>query len=65
MREKLCNARKSLGKTQREIALMLEISEVYYRKIEAGTREGKARLWDKLQELFGLDQRELRKNTNN
>lgn len=64
MRVQLRNARIASGKTQKEIAALCGISEVHYRKIEAGDREGKARIWDQLQELFGIEQRQLRECQN-
>lgn len=65
MRQNLKQARQATGMKQREVAQALGITIRYYQKIEAGDHEGRCALWDKLQELFGLDQRELRKNTNN
>ncbi|MDO4560785.1 MAG: helix-turn-helix transcriptional regulator [bacterium] len=65
MRHNLKQARRAIGMKQREVAQALGITIRYYQKIEAGDHEGRCALWDKLQELFGLDQRELRKNTNN
>ena len=65
MRLNLKQARRATGMKQREVAQALGITIRYYQKIEAGDHEGRCALWDKLQELFGLDQRELRKNTNN
>jgi DNA-binding XRE family transcriptional regulator len=62
MRQKLKNAREKADKTQKEIATTIGISEIYYRNIEAGTREGKRHIWDALEALFGIHQRELREN---
>jgi hypothetical protein len=31
-----------------------------YTALEGGTREGKGYIWDRLQDLFGADQKELR-----
>ena len=58
----LYNARKSKDMTQREVSEVLGISEIYYRKIEAGTRDGRNELWDNLEALFGIHQRKLRTN---
>ena len=58
----LYNARKSKDMTQREVSEVLGISEIYYRKIEAGDRDGRNELWDNLEALFGIPQRELRTN---
>lgn len=58
----LYNARKSKDMTQREVSKVLGISEIYYRKIEAGDRDGRSELWDNLEALFGIHQRELRTN---
>jgi DNA-binding XRE family transcriptional regulator len=63
MRQTLKEARAKADKTQKEIATAIGISESMYKAIEAGNREGKGYIWDKLQDLFGIDQRELRKVT--
>lgn len=60
MRQNLKLARTEAGLTQKEVADGLGISERYYRYIEAGTREGKGQLWDKLEAQFLTHQRELR-----
>ncbi|GHV34564.1 hypothetical protein FACS1894187_05380 [Synergistales bacterium] len=64
MRQKLKIARKRARKTQKEIATAIEISERMYQHIEAGTREGKGTVWDKLEAFFEykIPQRELREN---
>lgn len=62
MRTKLYNARKSKGITQKEMAKILGISEIYYRKIEAGDREGRSEIWDNLETLLEIHQRQLRTN---
>lgn len=65
MRQLLKNARMGSGMTQRETATAIGVSERTYQRIEAGTREGKARVWDKLETLFGLPQRQLREDCGN
>lgn len=60
MRKKLRQARIDKGLTQAEVADRLEISLRYYQNIEAGTRTGDFTLWDTLEDLFGIHQRELR-----
>lgn len=60
MRENLKSARKAAGMTQKQVADHLEISERYYRHIEAGTRDGDFGIWDSLEDLFGVHQRVLR-----
>jgi DNA-binding XRE family transcriptional regulator len=65
MRQLLKNARMGSGMTQRETATAIGVSERTYQRIEAGTREGKARVWDKLETLFGLPQRQLRGDCGN
>lgn len=59
-RRNLKNARQKAGMTQKEVAEQLEISERYYRFIEAGTRGGDFEIWDSLEDLFGIHQRILR-----
>lgn len=63
MRHKLIAARKASGKKQRETAVKVGISLRYYQKIEAGTNEGKGHIWDALEDLFQISQRELRENS--
>ena len=60
MRENLKAARKASGMTQQAVADKLEISLVYYQKIEAGSRTGDYWLWDSMEDLFGIHQRILR-----
>ena len=59
-REILKNARQQAGMTQQQIADLLDISLVYYQKIEAGTRTGDFILWDTLEDITGIHQRKLR-----
>ena len=59
-RETLKNARQAAGMTQQQIADLLDISLVYYQKIEAGTRTGDFVLWDTLEDITGIHQRKLR-----
>ena len=65
MRHILQQARKSAGKTQKEIAEAIKISVRMYQDIERGTREGKGETWDKLEALFEheIPQRHLREQT--
>jgi DNA-binding XRE family transcriptional regulator len=62
MRQNLRQARKNTDKTQKETAITIGISERMYQDIEAGTREGKGRIWDALEALFDTPQRQLREN---
>lgn len=64
-REKLKEARKKAGMTQKDVAKHLEISERYYRQIEAGQRNGDFTLWDNLEDLLGIHQRLLREISSN
>ena len=63
MRQTLQQARKEADKTQKEIAHIVGISERFYQHIEAGTREGKGRIWDALEAFFQIPQRQLREQT--
>ena len=65
MRENLKKARKKAGMTQQQVADYLEISIVYYQKIEAGDRTGDFIIWDKLEDLFNVHQRKLREILDN
>ena len=60
MRAKLKKARQDLGKTQQAMADELNITLVYYQKIEAGERTGDFTIWDKLEDITGIHQRVLR-----
>ena len=46
--------------TQQEVADKLGISLVYYQKIEQGSRTGDFEIWDSLEDLFNVHQRNLR-----
>ncbi|MCI8427202.1 MAG: helix-turn-helix transcriptional regulator [Lachnospira sp.] len=48
--------------TQQEMADRLEITLVYYQKIEAGDRIGNFEIWDTLEDLLNVHQRKLREN---
>ena len=45
---------------QQEMADKLNISLVYYQKIEAGSRIGGFDIWDMLEDITGIHQRALR-----
>ena len=60
MRAKLKKARQDLGKTQQAMADELNISLIYYQKIEAGERTGDFAIWDRLEDITGIHQRVLR-----
>lgn len=62
MRKNLKEARQKAGMTQQEVADSLEITLVYYQKIEVGERTGNFDIWDKLEDLFNVHQRRLREN---
>ena len=63
MRKNLKEARQKAGITQKQVADYLDISERYYRQIEAGQRTGDFELWDSFEDLFEIHQRLLRKIT--
>ena len=60
MRRKLKEARQAAGMTQQEVADKLNITLVYYQKIEDGSRTGNFEIWDKLEEMFNVHQKILR-----
>lgn len=64
-REKLKKARKEAGLTQQQMADKLDISIVYYQKIEQGSRTGDFTLWDTLEDITGVHQRILREIEDN
>lgn len=65
MRENLKSARMAAGLTQQAIAEKLDISLIYYQKIEAGDRTGNFEIWDALEDITGVHQRILRAVTRN
>lgn len=46
--------------TQKEVAEYLHISERHYKYMESGQIIGNVELWDKLEDLFKIHQRNLR-----
>ena len=65
MRKNLKEARQKAGMTQQQMADKLEISLVYYQKIEAGDRTGGFDIWDKLEDITGIHQQKLREISEN
>ncbi len=65
MRKNLKEARQKAGMTQQQMADKLDITLVYYQKIEAGDRTGDFTLWDTLEDITGIHQRILRENQDN
>ena len=62
MRANLKAARKAKGLTQQAVAEMLHIGLRYYKYMESGKRLGAIDLWDTLEELLEVHQRDLREN---
>lgn len=62
MRKNLQTARKAAGLTQQEMADKLGIHERYYKAIESGEKLGAIWVWDKLEDVFGINQRVLRES---
>ncbi len=60
MRETLKKARQDAGLTQKQVAAKIGISERHYQYIESGLRIGRIEMWDSLEDLFGIHQRQLR-----
>ena len=63
MRQLLKSSRISARFTQKYVAERIGISLRMYAAIENGEREGKGHIWDALEALFGIPQRQLRENT--
>lgn len=59
MREKLIKLRKQNNLTQFQLAQVLEISEVYVRKLEKGTRNPSISLMLKIEAVFGVSMKEI------
>ena len=62
MRKKLKKARQNHSLTQKQVAEILGILPTSYQKIEYGERTGSVKIWDKLEDLFSISQKELREN---
>lgn len=52
MRKNLIQTRKEAQLTQAELAVMLEVSEQHYQRLEAGTSGGSIKVWQRLKELY-------------
>lgn len=63
MRKNLKEARQKTGMTQKQVAKYLGISERRYQDIEYGKTLGSIKHWDALEDLFRVQQRQLRKDT--
>lgn len=63
LRINLKDARQKKGMTQADVAQYLGMKTTSYQRIEAGTRKGDIDLWDKLEDLFGMPQRQLREKS--
>lgn len=60
MRGNLKEARQKAGMTQKQVAEYLGMTLTAYQNIEYGTMLGKIKHWDRLEDLFGINQRKLR-----
>ena len=63
MRKNLKEARQKAGMTQQEVAECLKIDLRTYQRIEEGETPGSIRVWDALEDLFGIPQRKLREKS--
>ncbi|WP_397537816.1 helix-turn-helix transcriptional regulator [Rummeliibacillus pycnus] len=59
MRKKLIEQRKKLGLTQVELSKKINISEVYVRKLESGTRNPSVPLMVKFEQFYDVSMKEL------
>lgn len=62
MRTNLKEARKKAGLTQQQMADKLFVNLRYYKSLESGERLGSITLWDKLEDITGVNQRVLRED---
>lgn len=60
MRVNLRKARKDAGMTKQAVANAIGITMRYYGMLEGGYRHGSQHVWDRLEDLFGINQRVLR-----
>lgn len=60
MRANLKKARQELGKTQQAMADELDIGLRHYQRIESGAVLGSIEIWDVLEDLTQIHQRQLR-----
>ena len=65
MRKNLKAARNAKGMTQQAVADYLDINTRAYQGIEYGKTLGSITHWDKLEDFFGIPQRQLREITPN
>ena len=61
MRLNLINAREAKGLTQAQLGKMVGLKKPSICGIERGYIESRPTIWDKLEAVLGVDQRELRK----
>lgn len=59
-RERLKAERRSLGYTQEKMSEELGLQLRQYKNIESGASLGKIAMWDRLEDLTGVNQRVLR-----
>ena len=55
MQSKFKEFRENLGLTQKEMSKSINYSVAYIKKIEAGERKGSIDFWNKLQEVYKVD----------
>ena len=60
-RERLRKARTDAGMTQQQVAEAAGVTLRYYQDIEAGAKLGSIAVWDALEDLFSIHQRDLRR----
>jgi transcriptional regulator with XRE-family HTH domain len=56
------NVRRENHYTQSDIAKLLHMTKRQYQRLESGDTVGKVEDWDTLEDLFGINQRDLREN---
>lgn len=62
MRLNLKQARIKANMTQREVAESLNICLRHYQYLESGRSYGACDIWDRLEDMFGVNQRILRQD---
>jgi DNA-binding XRE family transcriptional regulator len=59
-RQNLYEARKKAKMTQEKVARHIGVTKQHYSRLENGQQDGSIDVWDALEDLFQINQRQLR-----